>query len=203
MLRTDPGFQSRALRAVRAVAGLVSLTWWVPVCAQPVDYILDPQGSHVTFYGDTTFHKFEGHADRIEGSLRFDLESMSIEGPSEVVIPIDRLDTGLALRDRVMRRMFDVEHYPEIRFTPEQVLTTHQGGHEGHELEGRLVIHGVAKTVAMPITVETSGAHITARGTIDIDMTHFGLTPPSLMRLIRVDEHIRIEFEGGWTAVKR
>jgi polyisoprenoid-binding protein YceI len=87
------------------------------------EYVIDPAHTYAHFAVDHLgFSTQGGRFNRTSGSLAFDPET----GRGEVYIRIDAasLDTGLALRDEVLRGpdWFNTENYPDIFFRSRQML---------------------------------------------------------------------------------
>ncbi len=76
-------------------------------------------------------------------------------------------------------------------------LDSYEATGEGAEASGALTIQGVTKPVSFPLALTPSGAGVEIAGEIALDMTEYGVEPPTVMfGLLRVRPQIRIEFNG-------
>ena len=85
----------------------VLLTAAAPALAEGV------RGSlQISFTGTSTLHDFEGTAGSVAVSL-----SQGTNGAwsADVSLPVAEMTTGIGLRDKSMRTMFDAAHHPQIR----------------------------------------------------------------------------------------
>ena len=85
-----------------------------------------------------------GGFSSLTGSVAFEPDGRCV---GELVVPTPSLNTGLKLRDRHLKSadFFDVERYPEMRFTVEALTS------DG--LRGRLAVRDRSKTLTLPVTV--------------------------------------------------
>lgn len=93
---------------------------------------------------DGTFSGFSGEVD-------FDTEKIW-ESKIDVCIDASTVDTGNKKRDKHLRTedFFHVEKYPKICFTSSNIYNTSTG----IVAKGELQMHGVTKTVKIPLTYE-------------------------------------------------
>lgn len=93
-----------------------------------------------------------GRFQTVSGSIVADAEHV---GNSSVDVTIDAssLDTGNSMRDNDVKskNYLDVADYPTITFKSTQVNKRHNGQYVAI---GNLTIHGVTRTVVLPITVQ-------------------------------------------------
>ena len=60
---------------------------------------------------------------------------------------------------------------------------------------GQLTIHGVTKTVTIPIQARLSGTQIELAGSITFPFGEFGMTPPSIGGFVSVQDNATMEFD--------
>jgi polyisoprenoid-binding protein YceI len=105
------------------VAALFALTHVAGASAAPDTYRVDPELSSTEFavshLGLSTQH---GHFGRMEGTIVIDPEGHS--GAVDFVVDATTVDTGWGPRDAWLRGedMFDVAHYPVMRFRSTQLV---------------------------------------------------------------------------------
>ena len=124
--------------------------------------------------------KVRGQFSRWTGSL--EAAGSGFAGASlDVVIDASSIDTGVADRDAHLRSadFFDVERYPEIRFTSTGVTPA---GPDRLRVSGALTIKGVTRDVALDVEVlgqandPWGNQRAAFSATTAIDRREFGLT---------------------------
>jgi polyisoprenoid-binding protein YceI len=94
------------------------------------------------------FNKFSIDIDLVDNDITKSRISSTID--------VSSINTGIPGRDAdlLTKDFFEVEKYPEIIFTSESIKKTESG----YVAEGKLQMHGVTKTVAIPFRITgTSG----------------------------------------------
>ena len=73
------------------------------------------------------------------------------------------------------------------------------GGASGQTIHvsatGALTIHGVTRTVTIPIDGRLSGSQIELVGSITFPFRDFGMTPPSIGGFVSVQDNATMEFQ--------
>lgn len=114
------------------------------------------------------------------------------------------LDGTLSEGDRAQVRatmlgagQLDVARYPEIRFTAAEIDRAADPGDAsgGFRLAGELHLHGRAKRVSMPLAISREGDAFTARGSVRVKQSDFGITPYSaFLGAVRTQDEVEIVF---------
>jgi len=60
---------------------------------------------------------------------------------------------------------------------------------------GALTLHGVTKTVTIPIDARLNGSKIELVGSITFPFSQFGMTPPSIGGFVTVQDNATMEFQ--------
>ena len=151
-------------------------------------YDIDPATSAVRF---RTRHMF-GLAP-VRGDFQIRAGTVDVTEPaseSRVNVEIDTasLRSGNTARDASVRsaRFLDVSRYPVMVFVGEKM--------DGQELLGRLTVGSVTRPVRLPVEVsDVSAGSFTARGTVRLDRTEFGVTalPGLAARYLSVSLEVR------------
>jgi polyisoprenoid-binding protein YceI len=138
---------------------------------RPGRYVIDPVSSAVTF---RTRHLFG--LGRVRGTFAIRggaVEVTGVPGEARCYAEIDAASfrTGHPQRDASVRsaRLLDTDRNPVITFEARRL--------DGTDLAGQLTVRGVTRPAA--ITAELTGAApggFTARGTVRVDRTAFGVT---------------------------
>ena len=153
---------------------------------QPGRYVIDPASSAVTF---RIRHMFG--LGRVRGTFAIRGGAVEITGqPGEArcyaEIDAASFRTGNPQRDASVRsaRLLDTDHHPVIIFEAQRLDGTgpdstgpDSTGPDGTGLAGQLTVRGVTRPAA--IAAELTGAvpgGFTARGTVRVDRTAFGVT---------------------------
>ncbi|CAN5684729.1 hypothetical protein BH10ACI4_BH10ACI4_37690 [soil metagenome] len=123
----------------------------------------------------------------------------SITPGSKLTIDLRNLKSDQDQRDGYVRnRTLETEKFPLAEFVPTKLkglpLMIPTQGQTGLELTGNLTIHGVTKEVTFQ-GVATFGRDSTLAGRAKTNFTFatFGLTKPTLARLVSVDDKIELE----------
>lgn len=83
----------------------------------------------------------------------------------------------------------DAASHPEIRFRAAEI----DRAGTGFRLAGELTLHGETERIALPITVSDDGGTLTARGTIRIAQSDFGIEPyRALLGAVRNQDEVEI-----------
>ena len=119
--------------------------------AQVKTYELDKSHSEVGFQTRYVVGKVNGRFTEFDGKFQGDLakpEASSVE----FTVKAASINTDNAKRDGHLRTpdFFDVEKHPDITFKSEKIVAK---GKDAFEATGPLTMHGVTKTVTLPIAV--------------------------------------------------
>lgn len=145
-----------ALRRLLATLAFVAA---LPVAA--AEYAIDPAHTYVSFEIDHLgFSTQRGLFTRTGGTLHFDPEAAT--GEVDIRIAAASIDTGLALRDDVLRGAdwFDVVNHPDILFRSRQMVF------EGDRLvavDGMLVLLGTLRPVRLEVQRFKCGFNLAIR----------------------------------------
>jgi len=90
---------------------------------------------------------------------------------------------GLQRDGFVRSNWLQSDQFPTATYKVDSIAvpaTTAGGGQQQLATHGKLTIHGTTKDVDLPITGQVTGSKIEIVGSIVIDMTDYGVQPPSL-----------------------
>jgi polyisoprenoid-binding protein YceI len=140
-----------------------------------VDLTLDKTTSKVGFIGAKvtadhpgSFSDISGSAKVAEGKLTT-LEVV-VETKSLTAEPVD-LQTHLTGAD-----FFDVEKFPQAKFSMLEVSEKPGEGGATHELAGNLEMHGQTKKVTFPATITITEGEVTGKAEFKIDRNLWGIS---------------------------
>lgn len=142
------------------------------------------------------FNRVIGHFRDAEGYIDYDAADVSASRV-EVTIATPSIDSGDATRDGHLQGEFwlDTAAHPTMTFSSTDVAANDDGT---LAVTGALTIHGVTKTVTLPVTINKTGTDpATKRAAIGItvktklDRSDYGITTAA--NLIANDVHVHIE----------
>lgn len=141
-----------------------------------------------TFWG---LHTVVGHFERFDGYYVDGHDRASVD----LTIDATSLDTGNGFRDRHLRSedFFDVDGYPQVRFSSTQV----ERRRGTMRIRGRLVVGGRTVPVAVDATVRELGDSLEIEGTTTVDYRELGMTH-SPLKMIRPPAtlHVKVLLEA-------
>jgi len=149
-----------------------------------------------TFDVHATVDSFVGNA--VSEPVVFDGDSEVFE----VTILIEKMKTGKKKRDAEMRHMFHAEEHPEIKGVAKTAdLRNLALGEDGTaKLPFTLTLSGVTREMTATVsdlTKTDDALSFTAR--FPVTLTDFGLRPPSIMKIIRVADEVKVESKFSFT----
>jgi len=154
---------------------------------RPGRYVIDPASSTVTF---RTRHMFG--LGRVRGTFAIRggaVEVTGVPGEARCYAEIDAASfrTGNPQRDTAVRsaRLLGTDHHPVITFEAQRL--------DGTDLTGQLTVRGATRPAV--IAAELTGAGpggFTARGTVQVDRTAFGVTAYRGLAARRLDLTVEI-----------
>lgn len=190
---------------IRTVSALAVLTAALTVPsaghAQAARYTLDP-ASTLSVSGSSTVRGWTCTA-RV-------LDTTAIAGASTtladavrtatIAVPVANLDCGNGTMEGHLRRAMNAEQHPTIRFTLDRyVVAEAAAGRQAVNVYGNLTMNGQTRPVAATIqAVRNEDGSIQATGQVPLDMTEYGVRPPSLMMgTLKVRKDVTIAFDLG------
>jgi hypothetical protein len=90
-----------------------------------------------------------------------------------------------------------VDAFPDATFTLTTPITFDEAPERGESVDvsatGDLTLHGVTKSVTIPLQARWNGATIQVVGSLDIAFAEYGITAPSFADFVSVQDHGTIE----------
>jgi polyisoprenoid-binding protein YceI len=122
----------------------------------------------------------------------------------EAVVPVQTLNTGLALRDDHMRkRVFETSPgvAPDLRFVGENIACEGAGDAKTCRVAGSLLIRDTPRPFSINLRVSDKGHTFHVSGQSVVRLSAYGITPPSQLGVTTADDvALRIEFVGKTVA---
>jgi polyisoprenoid-binding protein YceI len=200
------------MRAVQrcCVVSLLMLACSSAAVAQVTTWELDVERSEVTVeVGRAGLLRFMGHEHQISAPLKIGRIRMVAGDPSASTVELAFDSARLAVEDpegpqedvpEVQERMsgedvLDVARYPLISFLSHEIAGEEiDPGSWELEVVGTLDLHGAAREVRAPVTLELSGDELEARGALEIRQKDFGISPVSVAGVVKVRNELRVRF---------
>ncbi len=176
-----------------------------------IAYDVDPGASRASVHvGKTGLASFAGHeheiaVGRIRGEVLADLDDFA-HSSVDLTIEASSLRVGDEPGDdgpQVQQTMqgasvLDVAHFPQIRFRSSAVSGKTLSAALGLYLlavQGELTLHGVAKSISLPVRLETRAGALTATGQLEVKQSDFGIEPTTAAGgLVKVADEVAISF---------
>jgi polyisoprenoid-binding protein YceI len=163
----------------------------------------------LSFEGHATVGDFVGRTTSVSGEVIGGPDVSSVRG--WVQAPVSTLVTGNDRRDRDLNKSMESDKYPDIRFELTGVTT--KGGTPDSSavtLHGKLLIHGVTRTVALPGWVKFTGSEARVRSDFPLSLKEYRIKGLSKMLGVlkmydNIDVHVDVLFglAGSDSAVRR
>ena len=150
------------------------------------------------FDGTSTVRAFKCSATTINANIQTDAVSANaaevadLVAKASFVIPVAGLDCSNGTMNGHMRKALKADEAPEISF----VLSNYVVKGSTALINGTLTIAGKANQIEIPATIEQEASGVRVRALKLIDMTQWGVKPPSLMMgTMKVKPMVSINFD--------
>jgi polyisoprenoid-binding protein YceI len=115
-------------------------------------------------------------------------------------VDVSKLSSDRAMRDqRIHSQGLESDRYPTATFQLTSPIALPAEAASGQTIHvfatGALTIHGVTKTVTIPIDGLLSGSQVQLVGSITFPFSDFGMTPPSIGGFVSVQNNATMEFK--------
>jgi polyisoprenoid-binding protein YceI len=173
--------------------------------ASAARYEIVPGGKNrVTFVSKATMETFDGHTDRVRGTVEFDPADLADSARVHVEVDLASLDTGIELRNRHMRQNhLETDKYPQAIFEGGTILepsakSLDPGQAVTFALAGSLTVHGVTRPVDVPVRVSRESVdgkdelHMTT--SFPLSLEDYGIDRPQFLVMKLADrQEIRLD----------
>ncbi|MEL7207756.1 MAG: YceI family protein [Actinomycetota bacterium] len=141
-----------------------------------------------------------GRTPGVDGTLT--LEGSSVT-EAEVTVDLTGLESDEGFRDSAAQRALDTGQFPEAVFVTTEPIDVGSEPADGAavttDVAGELTLHGETLPVVAASEAELAGGTMIVTGTIDIDMTDYGITPPQAGPVLSISDQGQIEFQLFFT----
>jgi polyisoprenoid-binding protein YceI len=119
---------------------------------------------------------------------------------ASVTVDVSKLSSDRPMRDqRIHSQGLQSDRYPTATFqlaTPIALPADAAAGQTIHvSATGALTLHGVTKSVTIPIDARLTDSKIELVGSITFPFSQFGMTPPSIGGFVTVQDNATMEFQ--------
>ncbi len=156
------------------------------------------------FVGETSKHEAVAKTSNVSGSLAVsgDPSAYQVTGITftAALTGLHSVDSvagrNVVQRDSYVSRQMNLQQFPNATFTASagSVPATDGSGPVEVSAAGKLTIHGVTRDVTATARAQLNGGKIEIVGSMSIDMTDYGVSPPSVP-FTTVDSQVTIEFQ--------
>lgn len=175
-------------------------------------YVNDPlQRDLVSFKLHGPLQTVEGRTASVKGYVEVDPNHIRSASRARFEVDLASLKTGIGLRDKHMRdKYLETDKYPQAVFELTRVVDTDSNDLVDQKpinltLEGNLTIHGVSKTVQIPVTVtyfgesestksKLPGDLLRIQGRWEILLSDYNISRPKFV-VIKLDDKVQAEID--------
>jgi polyisoprenoid-binding protein YceI len=113
-----------------------------------------------------------------------------------VTVPAEQLDCGNGTMNEHMRKAIKLSEHKSIEFRLADYDVARNAESVSGTMNGTLLLGGVTKPVTLKAEGEPQGGMLHITGSYDLDMTEYGLKPPTLMfGRIKVGKTVKVNYD--------
>ncbi len=153
-----------------------------------VKHVANKSKSTLTYTMNHPLHSWTGVNKNVTVAIVGNTDKTSI---SQVAVSttIASFDSDNANRDSHVIEATEAIKHPHVKFYSTSITTNG----DNLSIKGKLTFHGVTKDISFTATKKTENKVLTVTGGFSINMTNYGITPPSFTG-ISVDDEIKLKF---------
>lgn len=155
----------------------------------------------MSIYGTSNVHDWSEHVNGIQGDISMNLENNVITKISSLMFTTKVVDikSGKGTMDDYTHEALKFKLHPQISYKSTDItiqrLTTPEGAYKVSS-SGRMNIAGFEKTENIEATCNYIQGKLKCEGKKKIDMTSFGVEPPSIMfGAMTVGKEVEVHFD--------
>lgn len=113
-----------------------------------------------------------------------------------VTVPADLLDCGNGTMNEHMRKAIKLSEHKSIEFRLSDYEVAKNTESVSGTINGSLLLGGVTKPITLKAEGEAQGGMLHVTGSYELDMTEYGLKPPTLMfGRIKVGKTVKVNYD--------
>src|SRR5687767_5156560 len=179
------------------IALLLATPALIAAALTPIDVAA---GSRVWVEGTSSARSYRCESTRVTGAAdasTVDLADLASVPGAQITIPVATLDCRNGTMNGHMRNALRAAQNPNIRLSATAIRVTSSAADQGTaRISGSLTIAGTTQPVTIDGTVTRENGQLRVRGTRTLNMTNFGVRPPSLMLgAMRVHPNVTVGFD--------
>jgi polyisoprenoid-binding protein YceI len=178
---------------------LVAVLTASPAWSEPRPFVTASGKSSAAFQATFPLGDFTGTTDDVFGEVSVDPQNIPSGVSGSVTIRSASLKTGIAGRDRDLRKTLEVETHPVIRFTVLDVGASFPSLAEKVDtaltINGSLSIRGVERSITLTGRARIQEGQLWVRGEGTLALSQYGVTPPKKF-FLAVGDTVRISFDS-------
>lgn len=182
------------MTSLRILLAMVAAGLAAELAAADRALVLDPAQSHIDVAVKATLDSFVAHLDTYESELVVGDDGWIVR--ARLAFHFLDVRTGKDSRDQAMHRWQETEKYPDGVF----LLTSLEPGEGGRATaRGRLTLHGIARELSFPVSINRDGSRYAIDGDATLDTREFGLPGIRVFMVLKVDPvvHVRFHLQGA------
>jgi polyisoprenoid-binding protein YceI len=150
---------------------------------------IDQSKSRIEVAVNSTVSSFTGKLEKYQAAIECDL-ARPLPTNAQVTFDFKDLKTGVAGRDEHMLKWLQYSKNPKASF----YLTDWKRNGEESLAQGQLTIHGVQRTIQIPVIVKRQNDTYDIEGAVSLDYRDFGLPRIRSALVFSVDPRLKIKF---------
>jgi polyisoprenoid-binding protein YceI len=135
-----------------------------------------------------------GRTTTVEGSVNV---AGSKVAAAHVIVDMTTLKSDKSGRDAVLETLgIETTKFPTATFTLTEPLVLPKitpGKRTTVRAHGKLTLHGVTKSVSVPVNLKVTKANVVVQAALPITMADYAIKPPSIAGIVSVDDHGSLE----------
>ena len=178
----------------RFQAVLIAVTFLASTTLQAASFRFDQSSSNLKFEGEYDGAAIEGKFEQFSGTVEWDL-SAPTQPRFVLSIPTKSLNTDYEERDDTLRgaEWFDVEGFPEAKFSSDSACTPVAGKAQQLTCAGNLTLRGKTKLVNLILDFDTAKKRIVGSSTLN--RRDFGVGSGEWDESGVIGDQIKVRFE--------
>lgn len=202
--------RGRAMRLVRrsCCAGLLAWICSAPGSAAAARFEFRPdEGSNsIEFVSKAPMETVTGKTSQLAGFVALDPAQVADSIAVSIDVPLASLDTGIELRNQHMRENhLETDRYPTATFRGAAVVSgagkaLEAGRTETIEIQGDFQVHGVTRTIRVPVDLtwtpagDGHGGALRTVARFQLKLADYDIKRPSFL-VMKLDEVQRVTFD--------
>jgi polyisoprenoid-binding protein YceI len=137
-----------------------------------------------------------GRTPAVSGTMAIDGTNLTA---ASISADMTALTTNNSRRDRPARQALGANQFPNATFELASPIDLGDAAKTGAKTKvtatGNLTVHGIKKSVQIPLEAQLTGDTVVVVGSLDVVFSDFGITAPTAPVVLSVDDHGQIELQ--------